>query len=142
MSDFIRVTPDFAVTAQMTAEDIARAAEEGFATLICNRPDSEGPPITSTNAAAAAAKAKIDFYVLPYSGPPPAQLVEATAALLADSDKPILAYCRSGTRSITIWAHAQAKNRAMTPDAIIAAAAAAGYDLSAQRSALERLAAD
>ena len=41
---------------------------------------------------------------------------------------PVLAYCRSGTRSTTLWALSQAG--ALPADEIISSAARAGYDMS------------
>ena len=51
------------------------------------------------------------------------------AALAEAGDKPVLAYCRSGTRSTLLWALAQARS-GMAPEAIAAHAAGAGYDVS------------
>jgi uncharacterized protein (TIGR01244 family) len=64
-----------------------------------------------------------------------------TAAALDEANGPVLAYCRTGTRSITAWALAQAlAGSSHTPDEIIALAQKAGYDLSGARGALEALA--
>ena len=48
----------------------------------------------------------------------------------------MLAFCRSGTRSTTLWALAQAGGG--NADAVITAAAQAGYDVSGLRGILER----
>ncbi|MCM3011410.1 bifunctional protein tyrosine phosphatase family protein/NAD(P)/FAD-dependent oxidoreductase, partial [Bacillus subtilis] len=53
-------------------------------------------------------------------------------ALVASLDGPVLAYCRSGTRSATLWALSQAGLRPL--DDLVATAGAAGYDLSALAS--------
>jgi uncharacterized protein (TIGR01244 family) len=63
-----------------------------------------------------------------------------TAQTLDEANGPVLAYCRSGTRSITAWDLAQALAGSHTPDEIIALAQKAGYDLSGARGALETLA--
>lgn len=141
MTVFIQVAPDFAVAPQLSKEDIARAAQEGFRRIINNRPDGEAPgQISTREAASAAAEAGLAYYALPFTGRPPLNLVEATEALL-DDDEPTLAYCRSGTRSITVWAFAQAKAKKRTPDELVALAGAAGYDLSPHRETLVKLAA-
>ena len=54
--------------------------------------------------------------------------VEEFADLLASVEGPVLAFCRTGTRSITLWALNEAKH--VSPKAILAAAQEAGYDLS------------
>lgn len=141
MTDFTRVTDDFYVAGQLSAQDLKQAAGEGFRRVISNRPDGEAPgQMSSREAAKAAADAGLAYYSLPFSGPPPAEMIEATQALLDDGEGPTLAFCRTGTRSITVWALAQAKAGLKSPDELIELARAAGYDLSAQRPALERLA--
>ena len=59
--------------------------------------------------------------------------IEAMAAALAEADGPVLAFCRSGTRSTLLWA--LARGRAGEDAAALAAKAeAAGYDLSPIRA--------
>ncbi|MCX7358804.1 MAG: TIGR01244 family sulfur transferase [Alphaproteobacteria bacterium] len=142
MSEFKRVTPDFAVAAQLGTDDIARAAAEGFKTIIVNRPDNETPGQPSADEIKSAADAAgLEFRSIPFSGLPPAPaVVMETAEALDEAKGPVLAYCRSGTRSITAWALAQALAGSHTPDEIIALAQKAGYDLSGARGALETLA--
>ncbi len=142
MSQFKPVTPDFAVAAQLEAADMARAAAEGYRTVISNRPDGEAPDQASGNEMRAAAEAAgLTFKHIPFSGLPPAPaVVMETAQALDEANGPVLAYCRSGTRSITAWALAQALAGGHTPDEIIALAQKAGYDLSGARGALDTLA--
>jgi sulfide:quinone oxidoreductase len=141
MKEFKRVTPDFAVTAQLTQADIVRAAAEGYKTILNNRPDGEAldqPKEAEIKAAAAAAG--LNYRAIQFQGPPPPGAVAAMAALLEDAPTPVLAYCRSGRRSIMAWAMAQALAGDRRPDEIIALAAKAGYDLEGARGALETLA--
>lgn len=142
MSEFKSVTPDFAVAAQLGTADIARAAAEGYRTIISNRPDGEAPGQPSASEIKAAAEAAgLTFKHIPFSGLPPAPaVVMDTAQALDEANGPVLAYCRSGTRSITAWALAQALAGSHTPDEIIALAQKAGYDLTGARGALETLA--
>ena len=65
---------------------------------------------------------------------------EAMAAALASTEAPILAYCRSGTRSTLLWALARA-SEGESPQALADAAAAAGYDVTPVRALLDMLAA-
>lgn len=142
MSEFKRVTSDFAVAAQLEPGDISRAAAEGFRTILVNRPDGETPgqpPAGEMKAEADAAG--IDFKAIPFQGLPPSPAVVAeTATTLDEAKRPVLAYCRTGTRSITAWAMAEALGGNRRPDEIIALAQKAGYDLSGARGALEALA--
>lgn len=140
MTDFRTVTSDFSVAPQLTREDIARAAALGFRTLVNNRPDNEAADqMTSAEAKAAAEAAGMAYHALPFQGSPAPSVVAATEALLSETPGPVLAYCRSGTRSITVWGLAQALAGTRSPDEIIALAAAAGYDLSGARAALQSL---
>jgi sulfide:quinone oxidoreductase len=142
MSEFRQVTPDFAVvTGPMCLSDVSRAAAEGFAALIANRPEHEDPSQPKLAEIKAAAEAAgLQFKALPFAGPPPPAIVAETATVLDEAKGPVLAYCRSGRRSITAWAMAEALSGARRPHEIIALAEKAGYDLSGARGALETLA--
>lgn len=141
MSTFKPVTPAFAVSPQISVEDVARAAAAGFKTIINNRPEGESPDQTpGAEIAAAAAAHGLQYHALPSGMPPPPDVVERMAQVLAEAPEPVLAYCRSGTRSVTAWALAQALEGRLGPDEIIAKAQEAGYDLSGARGALEGLA--
>ncbi len=141
MSTFKPVTAAFSVAPQISVEDVARAAAAGFKTIINNRPEGESPDqIPGAEIAAAAAAHGLQYHAVPSSMPPSPGVVDATAKLLSEVEGPVLAYCRSGTRSVTAWALAQALEGALSPDDIIAKAGEAGYDLSGARGALEGLA--
>ena len=141
MSGIRQVTPGFSVAGQLSREDIARAAAAGFRTLVNNRPDREArDQLSDAEARAAASKAGLAYHFFPFAGPPPPGVVAETADLLEQAQAPVLAYCRTGTRSITAWAMAQALTGAQRPEAIIDLANGAGYDLSGAREALDRLA--
>jgi uncharacterized protein (TIGR01244 family) len=134
MTKFIAVAPEFSVAPQIGPEDFAAAAAQGFRTIINNRPDGEAPgQLSSADAEAAAAAAGLIYRAIPVVMPFPSAAIDAFAEALAQTPGPHLAYCRSGTRSITLWSMAQAKAGA-DPDALVKAAADAGYDLSGARA--------
>jgi sulfide:quinone oxidoreductase len=142
MPDIRPVTKDFAVAPQIRVEDIQAIADAGYKTLINNRPDGEVPgQMTIAQAASAAQAAGMAFVSIPFAGGPRTEQVEAMIGALEANAGPILAVCRSGTRSITVWALAQAASGAMKADEIIGAAAEAGYDLSPYRRTFDQLAA-
>jgi uncharacterized protein (TIGR01244 family) len=141
MTEFRSVTPDYAVAAQISLDDVQRAAAEGFKLIVVNRPDGEDPGQPSeAEIKAAATAAGLQFRSLPYVGPTPPGIVAETAMLMAETNGPVLAYCRTGKRSITAWAFAEALSGTRRPDEIIALAAKAGYDLEGARGALDTLA--
>ena len=135
---FIPLYPGFSVSPQLQVEDITKAAEEGVTMIINNRPDGEveGQP-SSAAMATAAATVGLAYRYIPLTHVTAAQ-IQATRAALAEATGPVLAYCRSGTRSTTLWACAQAGE--LGADAVIEAAAAAGYDLAPLRRMLTTVA--
>jgi len=136
MADIRYVTEGFSVAPQITAEDVAEIAAAGFRTLIANRPDGEGGidqprmGVIRTQAEAAG----LAFVAIPFSGAPTPEILERFQAALAEAPAPVLAYCRTGTRSITAWALTHA-GQGMEEE-IMSAGAGAGYDLTALRSLL------
>jgi uncharacterized protein (TIGR01244 family) len=131
MSDFRRVTDDFTTAPQISVADVAEAAALGFATIVCNRPDGEDPGQPAAAEIAAAAQAAGLAYVhIPVRGAPGPAEVEAMRQAVEASDGPVLAYCRSGTRSITTWSIGQVMSGAMTRGELVSLGRAAGYDLS------------
>jgi sulfide:quinone oxidoreductase len=61
--------------------------------------------------------------------------VASFAQALDEVKGPVLAFCRTGTRSATLWALAEARH--LAPEAILATAAEAGYDLAALKPRLD-----
>jgi sulfide:quinone oxidoreductase len=136
MAEVRRVTDTFAVAPQLELEDFAELKATGFQHIINNRPDGEAhDQPTSAEAEAAARAAGLTYVHAPFVGQPTPEAVEAAANTIRKT----LAYCRSGTRSVTAWALSQAQNGRMTADEIVQAAALAGYNLSALKEALRRL---
>ncbi len=136
MVEIRQVTDSFAVAPQITPEDVDQIAAAGFRTLIANRPDGEGG-VEQPRMGPIRARAEelgMVFVALPFSGAPTPEVIERTGSILAEAPAPMLAYCRTGTRSITAWALVHA-GQGMS-DEIINAAAGAGYDLSSLQGLL------
>ena len=134
---FKALTPALSVSPQLNEADVAEAASAGFRAIIDNRPDGEEPgqPTAAEMSALATAHGLGFAHVPTVGGKISDEDVALMAHALADLEGPVLAYCRTGTRSTTLWALSQAG--AQTADALIATAAAAGYDLAALRPRLE-----
>ena len=139
--DIRPVAPAFAVSPPITPDEVARLAAAGFRAIVNNRPDGEeeGQP-GSAEIEAAARRAGLDYRFIPIT---PGQLVDEKVEAFRDAleqlSGPVLAFCRTGTRSVSLWALAEAGRSA--PAELATKAAAAGYDLSALRPRLEALAA-
>ena len=127
------VDDGFAVAPQISAEDMQPLADAGFTDVMCNRPDGEEPgqPALSDLRAAAEA-AGLKFHHVPVSGGQfPSDAIADFRDVRQQAEGPLLAYCRSGTRSITL--DTLANPQGLSADDRIARAEAAGYDLSGLR---------
>jgi uncharacterized protein (TIGR01244 family) len=129
MTDFHTVTDTFSVSPQISVADVAVAAAQGFTLIINNRPDGEAPgQPAGAEIEAAARAAGLDYIHAPVMGRPGPAQVEAVRAATAGAKGKVLAYCRSGTRSICTWAIGQ--SGAVDRAELLRLGAAAGYDLS------------
>nr|WP_321509903.1 TIGR01244 family sulfur transferase [uncultured Celeribacter sp.] len=128
--DFNKVNEQLTVSSQITPEEVSVLADKGYTTLVCNRPDMEIDDDQSSDAMAVAADAAgLSFHYLPViPGQFTPELILEMAQVMEESAGPVYAYCRSGTRSTTLWALSQAGQKA--PEEILKEAAGAGYDLS------------
>lgn len=125
-----RINDHVSVSGQIQPEDVATLKDLGFVAIVNNRPDGESPDQPQGAAIeAAAAAAGLAYHAIPLGreGVSP-ELVNATKAVLEGSDGPVFCFCRSGTRSTTLWALSQAGDA--PAGEIIAQAAEAGYDMS------------
>ncbi|PIE11239.1 MAG: TIGR01244 family phosphatase [Rhodobacterales bacterium] len=128
--DIRKINDQISVAPQITAAEVAEIKAQGFRALICNRPDGEGmdqPTFEEIDRAAKAAG--METLYLPISGGKVSDDDAAQfAAALRDMPGPVLAYCRSGTRSTTLWSLSQAN--VLDTAEILASSKAAGYDMS------------
>ncbi len=104
-----QLSADVCVAPQLDVDAMAWAAQSGFKSIVNNRPDFEGGPDQPTSAMieTAAKAAGLQYAWLPVL--PAVQTPEEIArfkALLAELPKPILAFCRTGTRSGKLYSAA------------------------------------
>ncbi len=139
MSNIKRISPYLAVSTQIAVEDVAALYAAGYRAIINNRPDGEAADQPGTaNIGAECARLNMSYRYLPIT---PGKLgdmeVRAFVQAQRDLQGPVLAYCRTGTRSTTLWALSQAHR--LSIDAILQAARGAGYDIDDLRPRLESL---
>ena len=142
MSEFRQLTDGFWASPQIGLDDVAEAKARGFALIVNNRPEGEvADQVPGPEIEAAASAAGLGYRSIPvtHAGFTEEQ-VGAMATALEGAQGPVLAYCRSGTRSTLLWALAQAA-QGRDPDTIASEAAGAGYDVAPVRSLIDRLAA-
>jgi sulfide:quinone oxidoreductase len=127
--DVRTLTAELSVAPQLTLDDLPDLARAGFRALICNRPDGEGAdqPGYAEIERLAGELGLQTRYLPAESGKVTDAQGAAFGALMAELPKPVLAYCRTGMRSTTLWALASAG--ALPLPQIIERASAAGYDL-------------
>lgn len=103
--DIRQIDEGFAVTGQISPDDVRDIAAAGYQALICNRPDGESADQPEfAEIAKVAEKAGIPIYYVPVvSGQLTQDDVDAMAAALEEAEGPVLAYCRSGARSTNIY---------------------------------------
>jgi sulfide:quinone oxidoreductase len=142
MVDIRRIDEDIAVAPQMSTDDVLEAANLGFRTLVANRPDKEEPGQPAmADIEAAAREHGLEWIYLPVeSGNIRDDDVDQFAPVLSGASKPILAFCRSGTRCTALWALSSA--RLQPVDQLLTKARNAGYDLQGLKPRLEQQARD
>jgi len=125
------ITPTLSVSEQILPTQMADLAAAGFRAIICNRPDGEGADQPAFAEIAAVAKAAgLEAAYLPITaGKVGDDDAAAFGALMENLPKPILAFCRTGTRSATLWSLAEGARGRALPE-ILTATKAAGYDMS------------
>ena len=132
-----QLTSLLSVAGQLSPSDMASVKAAGFGAVIINRPDDEARNQPSYREIKEAAEAAgLNTYFLPISG---GNFSDDTIAefgrILDSASSPMLAYCRTGTRSTTLWALSEAGKSPV--DAILNIAKEAGYDLSKMKQRLE-----
>lgn len=138
---FRQIVDGFHASPQIGLDEVAEAKAMGIALIVNNRPEAESPDqVPGAEIEAAARAAGMDYVAIPVSHAGFSEpQVKAMADALDSAHGPVLAYCRSGTRSTLLWALARA-SKGEDPAALTDAAAAAGYDLTPIRALLDMLA--
>ena len=113
-----KITDNVAVSSQIAPSDMDAIKAAGFRAIMCNRPDGEGtdqPSFEEVEAAANAAGIEAR-YVPVQSGMVTDEDVAAFGVAFKELQRPLLAYCRTGTRSATLWSLHQAEPRGVASD--------------------------
>jgi len=124
-----QVNNEFFLSDQITQQDIEKIAEKGIKTILCNRPDGEGadqPNIIEIEQAATQLDIQVEYLPVT-SGKVTDEQAQAFKQIYQNAKKPLLAFCRTGTRSITLWALSQGEKQNLEHTLITAKTL--GYDL-------------
>ena len=101
--DVKAIAKGLSVSPQISVADVATLREAGFRSIICNRPDGEGadqPTHEEIESAARAAGLEVRYLPVQSGMVSESDAAEFGEALI-ELPGPVLAYCRSGTRSAT-----------------------------------------
>jgi uncharacterized protein (TIGR01244 family) len=117
---------------QLTAEDIGRAKSQGFVAIVNNRPDGEEPgqPSAAENRLLAESE-ELRYSHIPVTvGQISESQVRAFQKALSEAGGPVLAHCKTGTRSATLYAIGEVLEGRMDRDEVIPFGQSVGFDLS------------
>ena len=124
-----RLSDTVAVSPQISVADVPAIAAAGYKVLVNNRPDgeAEGQP-TSAEIEAAASAAGLEYHYMPVTAATfPGPHFEEMTDLLDDEDRPVFAFCRTGTRCANLWVSSR---EAGDQETALAAAGGKGFELA------------
>lgn len=125
-----KLSKEVAVSPQISVADLTAIKAQGYASVVCHRPDGEGADqVNFDEIEAAALKLGLKAVYQPVvSGKINDDDVVKFKTTMEESNGPVFAYCRTGTRSTTLWS--LAKSGELSVSDILSASKAAGYDMS------------
>jgi uncharacterized protein (TIGR01244 family) len=134
------LAPGLSVTGRLDAPDIEALADAGVRTIINNRPDGEDRgQLPAADARRIAEARGIAYHHIPITAATLSRAdVDAFAAVLRDAPAPVVAHCRSGTRSTLLWALVRLREGA-DPFSLVAEAARHGIDIASLPAVAARL---
>lgn len=139
-AELFPLTPEVSVAGRLDRADIDALAQAGVRTIINNRPDGEDPgQLPAAEARRVAEAHGIVYHHIPITAVTLSRAdVDAFAAVLRQAPSPIVAHCRSGTRSALLWALSRMREGA---DALslITQAAQHGIDIAGLPAVVARL---
>lgn len=131
-----QITDRLWISPQPTAADFESARSAGISRIINNRPDAEEAEQLSAKAAAArAAEFGMDYVHIPIV---PGQIeldqVRSFQRAMSGAEGPILAHCKTGTRSLTLWMIGEVVDGRIAFDEIDALSRRIGTDLTGAKN--------
>jgi sulfide:quinone oxidoreductase len=131
------LTDKLSVSSQLTPTDLTAVADQGIRSIINNRPDGEtSDQPTSAEIETGAAALGLGYRYIPVV---PGQIhdedIANFSAALAELEAPVLAFCRTGTRSASLWALSAAADIASSD--LLSTARTAGSDLDTLKPRLD-----
>ena len=125
----VNISGLYNVSPQISLTDVEILSEKGFGKIICNRPDFEvHPNIQSSLIEKVAVETGIlfEYHPLTFENMN-SENIGKQMDFINESERPVLAYCTSGTRCAAIWALGQIGR--MSKDEILKITLESGYNL-------------
>jgi uncharacterized protein (TIGR01244 family) len=140
LAELMPLMPGFEVTGRLDRSDIEALARAGVRTIVNNQPDGEDPgQLGAAEARRIAETLGLDYRHIPITAQSLSRAdVDAFAAALREAPAPVVAHCRSGTRSALLWALTRLREGA-DPLPLIAAAAHHDIDIAGLPAIAARL---
>jgi sulfide:quinone oxidoreductase len=137
----VRINDQLSVAGQIAPDEVASLAQQGFRTILNNRPDDEEPGQPAAASVRSEAEQRGVGYVYQPVTTSAISRADVTAFhnTLQRAQGPVLAHCRSGTRCYLLWGLSQVLFDNASPLAIVSDAARNGYDLRSLPALAERL---
>ena len=132
MPPLMELAPGLAAAGALSADHIEALGASGVKTIVNNRPDNEDPgQLSADEARALCAAHGIAYHHIPFVGATLSSTdIDAFDAVLKSAPHPVVAHCRSGTRSTMIWALTRMR-QGEDPAALVALGARNGVDITA-----------
>lgn len=126
----------FAVAGQPAPQDLLTVAEQGYRTLISNRPDSEAESQPSAEVMrASAATHGLDYVHIPVTlGSISRRDIDAFQEAVESAPKPVLAHCGSGKRAFLLWAAGEVLYHNRPADELVEQAASVAAACETERT--------
>lgn len=136
----VSLAPGLSVTGRLDRPDIEALAHAGVRTIVNNRPDGEDPgQLQAAEAQRLAEALGIAYHHIPITAATLSRAdVDAFVATMRNAPAPVVAHCRSGTRSTLLWALSRMREGA-EPLALVAEAARHGIDIASLPAVAARL---
>jgi sulfide:quinone oxidoreductase len=134
------LAPGLSVAGRLDRADIDALAQAGVRAIINNRPDGEDPgQLPAAEARRIAEAHGMAYHHVPITAATLSRTdVDAFAAVLRETPLPVVAHCRSGTRSALLWALTRMRE-GTEPLSLIGAAAQHGIDIASLPAVAARL---
>jgi len=128
----MELAPGLVATGALGRDDIEALAAAGYKTIVNNRPDGEDPgQLPADEARRLCAAHGIAYHHIPFVGATlTAATIDAFDKVLKSAPHPLVAHCRSGTRSTMVWALTRVRE-GEDPAALVALGARNGVDIAA-----------